>query len=409
MAVFEYRGILVDSGKAVKGYRDADNPKALRALLRRDGILLTLAQQETAERTKKAGRDIDLLAYFKRPKIADVAVMTRQLATLIRAGVPLVDSINALVDQIEKESLVKVLTTVRESLKAGTSFAKCLEVHPKVFPPLFVNMIAAGEASGTLENVLERLADFMESQARLRSKVTSALAYPVLMLIIGAVMVSVLMISVVPKVVSIFDNLGQELPWYTKLLIFVSNVFGGYWWLLLITFGTSAYFFRRWQGTPKGRMRWDTFVLHVPVVGRLNRLVAVARFSRTLATLLASGVQLLSAMDIVKNVLGNVLLESVVSTAIGSIREGESIAEPLKRSGEFPPMVTHMIAIGERSGQLEQMLENVSRSYEAEVETQVATLTSLLEPLMIVMLGGVVGFIAMAILMPLVQMNQLVE
>jgi len=270
-------------------------------------------------------------------------------------------------------------------------------------------MVAAGEASGTLENVLERLADFMEGQARLKGKVTAALAYPLLMMVIGAVMVSVLMVSVVPKVVSIFDNLGQALPWYTELLIFVSNIVAGYWWLLLILLGLAIYFFRRWQRTPQGRLKWDTFTLRVPIFGRLNLLVSVARFSRTLSTLLSSGVPLLNAMNIVKNVLGNALLEGVVANAIGSIREGESIAEPLKRSGEFPPMDTHMIAVGERSGQLEQMLENVSRAYEADVEVKVVALTSLLEPLMIVMLGGIVGFIAMAILMPLVQMNQLVQ
>lgn len=409
MAVFEYRGIQAQTGKAVKGYRDADNAKALRALLRKDGVLLTQAQQETEAHAKKQRREIDLLAFLRRPSAADVAVMTRQLATLIRAGVPLVDSITALVDQVEKEALVRVLTAVRESLKAGTSFAKCLEMHPKIFPPLFVNMVAAGEASGTLESVLERLADFMETQARLKGKVTAALAYPVLMMFIGAVMVSVLMISVVPKVVSIFDNLGQELPWYTELLIFTSNMFAGYWWLMLIVLGGSIYGFQRWRKTESGRLQWHKFVLRVPVFGRLNLLVAVARFARTLSTLLASGVPLLTAMDIVKNVLGNALLEGVVATAIGSIREGESIAEPLKRSGEFPPMVTHMIAIGERTGQLEQMLENVSRAYEADVETKVVALTSLLEPIMIVFLGGIVGFIAMAILMPLVQMNQLVQ
>jgi len=409
MAVFEYRGIESATGKAVKGYRDADNPKTLRALLRKDGILLTQADAESAGRSRAEKREIDLFAFFRRASTADVAVMTRQLATLVRAGVPLVDSIAALVEQVEKEGLVRVLTAVGESLKAGTSFAKCLEVHPKVFPPLYVNMVAAGEASGTLEAVLDRLADFMEGQARLKGKVTAALAYPVLMMFIGVVMVSVLMVSVVPKVVSIFDNLGQELPWYTRLLIFVSNMFGSYWWLLIILVGGSVWMFRKWIRTPAGRMKWDTFVLRVPIFGRLNLLVAVARFSRTLATLLASGVQLLTAMNIVKNVLGNALLESVVGTAIGSIREGESIAEPLKRSGEFPPMVTHMIAVGEKTGQLEQMLDNVSRAYEADVETKVVALTSLLEPLMIMVLGGVVGFIAMAILMPLVQMNQLVQ
>jgi general secretion pathway protein F len=409
VAVFEYKGIQVGSGKSVKGYRDADNAKALRTLLRRDGILLSHAEEESADKAYKEKRQLDLFAFMRRASTGDVAVMTRQLATLVRAGVPLVDSISALVDQVEKESLVRVLTTVRESLKAGTAFSKTLEAHPKVFPILFVNMVAAGEASGTLESVLDRLADFMEGQARLKGKVTAALAYPILMMFIGGVMVSVLMIAVVPKVVSIFDNLGQELPWYTRLLIVVSNVFAGYWWLLLMIGGISAYVFRRWKRTPQGRLQFDTLMLRIPIFGRLNLLVAVARFARTLSTLLANGVQLLTAMNIVKNVLGNALLESIVATAIGSIREGESIAEPLRRSGEFPPMVTHMIAIGERTGQLEQMLENVSRAYEADVEVKVVALTSLLEPLMIVALGGVVGFITMAILMPLVQMNQLVQ
>lgn len=409
MAVFEYRGVHVATGKSVKGYKDADTAKALRALLRKDGVLLSHASEESAEKAKKQRKEIDVLAFLRRPNTADVAVMTRQLATLVRAGVPLVDSISALVDQVEKEALVRVLTNVRESLKGGTSFARCLEVHPKVFPSLYVNMVAAGEESGTLEAVLDRLADFMEGQARLKGKVMAALAYPVLMMVIGIGMVSVLMVSVVPKVVSIFDNLGQELPWYTQLLIFVSNTFSAYWWLILLVSVGSGWYFRRWRATTEGRFKWDALMLRVPVFGRLNRLVAVARFSRTLSTLLASGVQLLTAMGIVKNVLGNALLESVVVTAIASIREGESIADPLKRSGAFPPMVTHMIAIGEKTGQLEQMLDNVSRAYEAEVETQVVALTSLLEPLMIVLLGGIVGFIAMAILMPLIQMNQLAQ
>jgi general secretion pathway protein F len=270
-------------------------------------------------------------------------------------------------------------------------------------------MVAAGEASGTLESVLERLADFMEGQARLKGKVTSALAYPILMMLIATVLVAALMVGVVPKVSSMFENLQQELPWYTALLIFVSDTIAGFWWLIIACIGLGIYAFRRWKSSPEGRLKWDRFVLRVPIFGRLNLLVAVARFSRTLSTLLASGVALLSAMDIVKSVLGNAQLESVVKTAIGSIREGESIADPLRRSGYFPPMVTHMIAVGERSGQLEEMLQNVSRAYEADVETRVTTLTALLEPLIIVVMGGMVAFIAMAILMPLVQMNQLVQ
>jgi len=408
MAVFEYRGIQIESGKAVKGYRDADNAKALRALLRKEGILLTLANEEGGKRVKSK-REIDLLAMFRRVSAADIAVMTRQLATLVRAGVPLVDSISALTEQVEKEQLVRILSSVRETLNEGTSFAKSLEAHPKAFQPLYVNMVAAGEASGTLENVLERLADFMEGQARLKGKVVSALAYPVLMMIIGSLLVSFLMVAVVPKVTSIFENLGQQLPWNTRLLIFTSNTISDFWWLILLVVGVSLFGFRRWLGRPAGRMKWDTMKLRWPIFGRLNLLVAVARFARTLSTLLSSGVPLLKAMEIGRNVLGNARLEGVVTDAIGSIREGESIAEPLKRSGAFPPMVIHMIAVGERSGQLEAMLENVSKAYEADVETRVTALTSLLEPIMILGLGAVVGFIAMSILMPLMQMNQLVQ
>jgi len=408
MAVFEYRGILIASGKPVKGYRDADNAKALRAVLRRDGVLLTEANEE-AEKGSKAAKKVDLFAFMKRPSTADVAVMTRQLATLVRAGVPLVESVAALVDQVEKEQLKKTLTAVRETLNEGTSFHKSLEAHPKIFPSLYTNMVAAGEASGTLEAVLERLADFMEGQARLKGKVTAALAYPVLMMFIGIVMVSVLMVAVVPKVTSIFENLGHALPWYTQLLITISAILAGYWWLIIAVVTGSVWYFRRWRATPAGKLKFDSFRLVVPIFGRLTLLVSVARFTRTLSTLLSSGVQLLQAMEIGRHVLENSRLEGVISEAIGSIRGGESIAEPLKRARVFPPMVTHMIAVGEKTGQLEAMLENVSRAYEADVETRVVALTSLLEPLMIVLLGGVVGFIAMAILMPLIQMNELVQ
>lgn len=408
MAVYEFRGIQVATGKAVKGFRDADNAKSLRGALRKEGVLLTLATEEDKKKETNK-RKLDLLAFFRRPRTGDVAIMTRQLATLVRAGVPLVESVGALTEQVEKEQLVRVLTELRENLNEGTSFAKSLARHPQVFPPLYVNMVAAGEASGTLEAVLERLADFMEGQARLKGKVSAALAYPILMVVIGGLLVGVLMVAVVPKVTSIFNSLGHALPWYTRLLIFVSDTLAGFWWLIMGLVAGGIYLFRRWKKTPAGRLRWDMIRLKLPIFGRLNLLVAVARFSRTLATLLSSGVQLLQAMEIGINVLENARLEQVVREAIGSIREGESIAVPLKRSGVFPPMMTHMIAVGEKSGQLEAMLENVSRSYEADVETRVVALTSLLEPIMIVALGGAVGFIAMSILMPLLQMNELVE
>jgi general secretion pathway protein F len=461
MAVFAYRGLVVASGKQVSGVRDADNPKVLRAQLKREGILLTEATEEKAG--KKKGRSIDLGAFFRRVSVADVGMMTRQLATLVAAGIPLVESVSALTEQVEKEELKKVLALVRDRLNEGSSLAKALEPHGHVFPPLYVNMVAAGEASGTLEQVLERLADFMENQAKLRGKVTSSLAYPVLMLGMGVLLMTMMMIVVVPKVTNIYATLDRALPWYTALLIFVSNALSSNEMLgivismltlvftrkaiapgpkktaytiaaiigastlvlcffvvgsmlhygigigvgVLIGFALSRFF--AFLGTPAGQLWKDGFKLRLPLFGPVFRMLAVSRFSRTLATLLKSGVPLLKAMEIVRHVLDNAALSKVVEDAAGSIREGESIAGPLKRSGQFPPIVVHMIAVGEKSGQLEQMLENVARAYDAQVETRVQAMTSLLEPLIIVLMGGGVGFIAFSILMPLIQMNDFVQ
>lgn len=404
MAVFEYRGILVGTGKPTKGVRDAENAKVLRSVLRKEGVLLTSATEEQ-EAKAKAKKDIKIFQIFDRPSVSDIAIMTRQLATLLRAGIPLFESLNALIEQVERESLKRTLTNIREQVREGTSFASALEQHKTIFPPLYVNMVRAGEASGTLETVLERLTSFLENQARLRGKVTAALAYPGLMAIIGTIIISVLMIAVVPNLITTFQSMDQALPWYTELLIFASGFMGKRWWVLLILAIGTAYGQHRWRMTPKGRLAWDRFWLGAPLFGKLLQMLAIARFSRTLATLLAAGVPLLTAMDIVKNVLDNAVLETVISEAIGSIREGQSISEPLKRSKRFPPIVTHMIAIGEKSGQLENMLENVAEAYDSAVETRVQVLTSLLEPLMIVIMGGAVAFIAFSILMPLIQMS----
>lgn len=409
MAVYEYRGIAVATGKPVRGIRDAENPKVLRAVLRKDGILLTLATEEAAAKAKRARSGIDPFKVFRRVSSAEVAMTTRQLATLVRAGIPLVGSLTALIDQVEKEELKTVLSRVREKVNEGTSFAKALEQYPRIFPSLYVNMVAAGEASGTMEQVLERLADFMEAQSRLKGKVTAALVYPALMVLIGTALIGFLMVAVIPKVTAIFESMDRALPWYTQLLITISNFAASYWWLIATVAGLGIWGFQKWRSTKEGRLKWDTFTLRVPIFGPLIQMVAVARFAKTLATLLASGVPLLKAMDIVKNVLENALLENVVLEATGSIREGESIAEPLRRSGQFPPIVTHMIAVGEKSGQLEQMLENVADAYDSQVETRVQALTSLLEPLMILVMGVAVGFIAVSILMPLIQMNEVVQ
>lgn len=461
MAVFVYRGLLVATGKQVSGVRDADNPKVLRAALKREGILLTEASEEKSG--GKKGRSIDFGAFFRRVSVGDVAMMTRQLATLVGAGIPLVESVSALTEQVEKDELKKVLANVRDDLNEGTALAKALEPHGHIFPPLYVNMVAAGEASGTLEAVLERLADFMEGQSRLRGKVTSSLAYPVLMLGMGTLLMTMMMIVVVPKVTNIYATLDRALPWYTALLIFVSSALSSNQMLGFITSMVSLVFTRKalaggpkkstWTvlasisgvalllfflvvasklaygigigigvvaglvlarffvflSTPAGQLWSDGTKLKLPLFGPVFRMLAVSRFSRTLSTLLKSGVPLLKAMDIVRHVLDNAKLSKIVEDAALSIREGESIAGPLKRSKEFPPIVVHMIAVGEKSGQLEQMLENVARAYDSQVETRVQAMTSLLEPLIIVIMGGGVGFIAFAILMPLIQMNDFVN
>lgn len=404
MAVFEYRGILIGTGRPVKGVRDAENAKALRGVLRKEGVLLTGATEEKAAKEKKK-KSIQLFTFLDKPSTAEIAVMTRQLATLLRAGIPLFESLNALIEQVENKSLQAAMTNVREQVREGISFAKALDAHPKIFPPLYVNMVRAGEASGTLEAVLERLTSFMEGQAKLIGKVTAAMAYPALMLVIGAGLITILMVAVVPNLVTTFSQMDQALPWYTQVLIFSSNTLGSFWWLMLLVLVATIILFRRWKNTKKGRHAFDRFKLAAPIFGKLFQMLAIARFARTLATLLSAGVAILTAMDIVRAVLNNAVLEQVVEETIGSIREGQSISDPLKRSGRFPPIVTHMIAVGEKTGQLEQMLGNVADAYDSAVETRVQVLTSLLEPLMIVIMGGGVAFIAFSILMPLIKMS----
>lgn len=406
MAVFAYRGVNA-AGKATKGKRDADSPKALRTLLKREGVFVTEVLEER-EAQRIASKEIDLASFFRRASTADVAMATRQLAVLVRSGIPLVEALTALIEQLDQADLKEAYSQVRNRVNEGISFADALRAHPKIFTPLYVNMVAAGEASGALEQVLERLADFLDNATKLEGKVIGALAYPAFMAVITVAMLTVMMTVVVPKVTAVFQDFGRELPWYTQVLIFVSNLMIDYWYVLLFLAVGGGVAFRRWRDTRDGRAAWDAYVLRMPAFGDLLVKVAVARFSRTLATLLRSGVPVLAAMEITKNVLGNVVLMEVIEKARESVREGEGLAKPLKQSGRFPPIVTHMIAIGERSGQLEEMLDNVAAAYDQQVDVRVTAVTSLLGPLVIVIMGGATAFIAFAILMPLVQLSDFV-
>ncbi|HEX9052822.1 MAG TPA: type II secretion system inner membrane protein GspF [Anaeromyxobacter sp.] len=406
MPVFEYKALNA-TGKSVQGLREADSPKTLRATLRREGVFLTEVLGEQQVKAAQA-REVNVRRWvLGRISAEDLAIATRQLAVLVHAGIPLVDSLTALVEQVEKEKLKRVLGDVKQRVNEGSTLADALALHPRVFGDLFVNMIRAGEQSGALEIVLVRLADFTESQARLRSKILGTMAYPAAMMVIGSAVLGILFTVVIPKVTKLFEDTRATLPWMTRVLIAFTGFVTHWWWAILAVLALAIWGFVRWKRSPEGKARWHRFVLTVPIFGRLVRIIAIGRFARTLSTLLKSGVPLLTAMDIVKNVVGNVRLAEVIEQARDAIREGESIAAPLKRSGEFPPLVHHMVAVGERSGALEEMLANVASAYEDQVDTTVTALTSLLEPIMIVVMGGAVGFIVFSVLMPILQINTL--
>ncbi len=406
MPVFEYKALSA-TGKPVTGLREADSPRTLRGVLRREGVFLTEVLGEKSQK-QAASREVSLKRLVgARVSAQELAVMTRQLAVLSKAGVPLVEALTALVDQVDHERLKRVLGEVKQKVNEGSTLADALGAHPRLFSTLYVNMIRAGEHSGALEVVLRRLAEFTESQARLRSKIAATMVYPIAMVFVGGLVMGVLFTSVIPKITRILADSGSVLPWYTQVTIGISTFASQYWWAILAALGFVLWGFLRWKSTPGGRARWDVMRLNFPIFGPVVRQIAVARFARTLSTLLQSGVPLLTALDIVKNIMGNVRLAEVIDQARDSIREGESISAPIKRSGEFPPLVHHMIAVGERSGSIEEMLGNVADTYESQVESSVSALTSLLEPLMIVGMGAVVAFIVFSVLMPILQINNL--
>lgn len=421
MPVYAYRG-LDGRGKEKRGLLDADSPKTLRTLLRKQGIRIIDHKEETSrgggrgakgvQEPRPAGLagigqiEVDFGGIFDRVDTAEIALVTRQLATLIRSGITLIDALSAIVDQVEGEKMKRVFGNVKTDVNEGSSLADAMAKHDAIFDHLYVSMVRAGEASGALDEVLQRLADFTEAQAKLKSKIMSAMLYPIIMVGVGSVIMLVLFLVVIPRVTKIFDQVKAELPLQTKILIGMADLLKGYWWALLPGTALAIYGFFRWKKSKRGRPVWDRFALRAPLFGFIVRLVAIARFSRTLATLLRAGVPVLTALDITKDVLANVRLSEVVAEARDAIREGDSIAQPLRRSGEFPPIVVHMVATGESSGQLEQMLEHVADNYDFQVDQRVEKLTTLIEPLMIVGMGVGVSFVVFSILMPILQLSQ---
>ncbi len=401
MPVYEYKGV-TSQGKKVSGVQDGDGLKAVRAKLRKDGIVITEIREGSSARV---GRPREFKFGEGRVRLGDLANATRQLATLLSSGLPLMDALAVLVEQEENAALHAALASVRDSVREGASLADALKANPKAFSSLYVNMVTAGEASGALEITLARLADFLDEQVRLRGKFMAALAYPVLMTIIGVGVLFFLFSFVLPRVVGMFQDMKAQLPFMTLALLWVVNVLSTFWWAILIAVGAAVYYLRRYFRTPEGKVWLDARLLRLPIFGTLIRMIAVSRFTRTLGTLLESGVPALTALDIVRSVVGNTVLADAIHKARENVREGEPIADPLRRSGLFPPVVVQMVAVGEKSGELEKMLLKISDSFDRTVETRVTALMSLLEPVIILVMGLVVGFIVIAIMLPILQMS----
>jgi general secretion pathway protein F len=416
MPVYAYKG-LNERGRSVGGVIDADTPKNARLKLRRTGIFPTELHEtrEQAPAGAAAGGfrlgslNLDLGGLFERITPQDLALMTRQLATLVGAGLPLVDCLGALKDQVDGARQKKILSQVREMVVEGGTLADAMKQHPAVFNDLYVNMVRAGEASGALDIVLIRLAEYTERAAALRSKVQSALTYPVFMGLASMGILFFLLSYVVPKVTRIFEERDAQLPTMTVVLLAVSGFLSTYWWAILGALLLAVIAVRLSVRTPAGRLRFDGYVLRIPYFGKVLKKVALARFARTLSTLLLGGIPLLQALDIVKHVVSNMVLSNAIEDGRNSIREGHSVADPLKKSGLFPPLLVHMIAVGEKSGELESMLSRAADAYDGEVEASVSALSSLMEPILVIFMGAVVLFIVMAILLPIFDLNQLVK
>jgi general secretion pathway protein F len=399
--LFDYAGFDA-GGKKVSGVTEATGKRAALQKLRAEGIFATEVREESAAPKRRLPR----LGFGGAVPASELASATRQLATLLGAGLPLDEALASVAGQLEHHGMIRALGRVREEVIQGESLHTALSHHAGIFPNLYVNMIQVGESSGSLDQVLQRLADFLEDQARLKSRIRSAMAYPVLMALIGTGVLFFLFAFVVPKVTRMLEDLDRALPLPTLLLIRGSDFLAAWWWLLLILMALAGLALHRYRRSEEGRLRLDRMALNAPLFGKLNLLIATARLTRTLSTLLHSGVPMLAALDICGNLLENrVLRQAIVDTTI-AVREGEGLAAPLKRSGVFPPMVAQMAAVGEKSGEMESMLLRVSEAYEHQVEMSISGLLSLLEPLMILFMGTVVGFIVMAILLPIFEASQ---
>ncbi len=405
MPVYNFKA-LTHEGAAEGGVIDADSPKDARLKLK--GRKLHVTDLEVAGGTGKAAKKAGVgLLSFRRRRPEEIAILTRQLATLLGAGIPMIGAMTAILEQTEYTDLKTALMDVREKVSQGGTLSDAMESHRFYFSELHVNMVRAGEAGGNLDKVLFRVADYLHSQNRNKARVMAALTYPIIMLVIGVGVVTILLTFVVPKIMTVIEKQKAALPLPTVILTTVSGFLSSYWWAFALV-GIGAYvLYWRALATPGGRLWIDTMKLRIPVLGTLLKKVAISRFAITFATLLESGLPVLEAMNVVKKVVDNALLADTLEQVRQKVAEGADISTPLKNSKVFPPVVGYMIAVGEESGRLEELLKKTAQAYDEEVEVASQKLTALLEPLMIVGMAVVVGFIVLAILLPILQMSNL--
>jgi general secretion pathway protein F len=405
MPVYEYKGVN-RSGKNVKGIIDADSQRTARLKLKKEGVyVMTLADKMKAQQKKKSSSSLS----SKSVSVDDVSNMTRQLASLVKANIPLVDCLSAISDQMENPYLKEVLADCRNQVNEGSTLQKAMLKYPKVFDNVFVSMVGAGEMSGSLDVILMRLAEFTEARSELRAKVQSALMQPTITIIAMIAILMGMFIYILPTITTILIDQGVDIPWYTQSVIDISDFMVNYWYLIIAFLVGGVSFFMIWKNSTSGRPIWDRILINLPIVGKIARMIAVSRFTRTLSTLLSGGVPMLNAMDIVRNVVDNAVLAKAIDDARDNIREGESIAGPLRKSEQFPPIVIHMVSIGEKTGDLERMLNQVAETYDFQVKNKVEGLTSVLNPIMTVLMGGVIGFIVLSVLVPMMDMLNTVQ
>ncbi len=423
MPIFEYKA-LTSSGKTKKGIVDANTARDARSKLRNDHMHVTemwevadkksrkdkSVSKKTRSLTAKKGKPGGLLSMeieLFQPKIStrDLATFTRQFSTLLRSGIQLTDALNALVEQCVDPHLERVLRNVKEEITSGNNLAEAMAKHPRFFSDLYVNMVRAGEASGHLDVVLTRIADYLQKQASLKGKVLAAITYPAIMVIVGLAVVIFLMSYVVPRITQILKDRGQPLPFITELLMTASDFTKAYWIYVLLAMVIGGFFLKSLIGTDAGRLKFDSLLLRLPIFGTLFSKQAISRFALTFSTLLKSGLPALDSLKIVALVVNNAKLTQVINNIHARIIEGADIATPIRKSKVFPPMVGYMVSVGEQSGQLEEILDRIAESYEEELDLTIQRLTSMIEPIIIILLAVVVGFIIAAVLLPLLDFS----